>query len=269
MNIPFSKYQGTGNDFVMIDQRKVKYLKKKDQALIAQLCDRHFGIGADGLIFLEIQQGALVMTYFNSDGSESTMCGNGGRCFAAFCKQLGLAGEHIAFQAIDGLHRAEIAQKETDKYQIELQMIDVEQLNQIDSMSYTVETGSPHFVQFTDQPVSTFDMKIEGKKVRYSPAFEQKGINVNLVQIDNDGLTMRTYERGVEDETLSCGTGVTAAAIAHHHLKYQDKEGTYKTQVQILGGKLEVKFDFKAQKGYSNVWLCGPAVRVFSGQITV
>lgn len=267
-SLPFFKYQGTGNDFVMLDQRKQKYLSKTDTEQIRQLCDRRFGIGADGLILLEEPEpGRIVMVYFNADGSESTMCGNGGRCFAAFAHHLGIAQDALQFEAIDGPHLAIIRAVNQHTCQVDLQMIDVPQVQALSSSDFVLNTGSPHYICFTQKPLTRYPVVKRGRAIRNAEPYKsQNGINVNFVQSQKDGLRMRTYERGVEDETLSCGTGVTAAALAAHN-KAQKGSGDFIQKVQVEGGHLEVRFRYAPDRGYSDIWLCGPAVRVFMGEV--
>lgn len=267
MNLTFHKYQGAGNDFILIDQRRQQWLKSDDQALIERLCDRHFGIGADGLILLESHAGYdFAMAYFNSDGRESTMCGNGGRCLAAFAKDLGMAGDRFRFLAADGPHEAVLQQKTDGEYWIELKMGDVH-LIQRRQDDFVLNTGSPHFVRFTPS-VESADLLSEGRAVRYSADFGAEGINVNLVECAAGRLLIRTYERGVEDETLACGTGVTAAALAFA-FREGFPAGAAQISVQARGGALSVHFRRTDSGGFSDIWLCGPAKCVFHGQISL
>lgn len=257
MQQTFYKYQGTGNDFVMIDNRQQTF-DKNDTKRVAFLCDRRFGIGADGLILLENHPDLdFKMVYYNADGNESTMCGNGGRCLVAFAKDLGVIKEHAVFEAIDGLHHAEISNGI-----VKLQMLDVDTVEKYDNHVF-LNTGSPHHVQF-EENIEDFDIKTKGAQIRYGEPYNQAGSNVNFVKkVNNDTFRVRTYERGVEDETLSCGTGVTAVAIAMHALKETDKT---LINLNVEGGKLQVSFD--VEHGiYKNVWLIGPATYVFKGTI--
>ncbi|MCC7244629.1 MAG: diaminopimelate epimerase [Saprospiraceae bacterium] len=262
----FWKFQGAGNDFVMVDQRQQQWLTRADQARIERLCDRRFGIGADGLILLQNSaEYDFEMVYFNADGRESTLCGNGGRCIVAFAHQLGLIGESCRFLAIDGPHEANIQQRATGKYWVELHMNDVQNID-FQEDNYVLNTGSPHYVRFVPN-VEQADMVSEGKSVRYSDRFKAQGINVNLATLNSsgNGLRIRTYERGVEDETLACGTGVTAAALAA--AVQQKWEGEMEVPVQALGGNLAVRFKREGNGEFSNIWLCGPAEAVFEGRI--
>ncbi len=265
---PFFKYQGTGNDFVMVDQRNQRYLTKSDNKQIRKLCDRRFGIGADGLILLEEPEpGRIVMIYFNADGAEGSMCGNGGRCFAAFAYHLGIAQREFRFEAIDGLHSAILRPINKHTCQVDLQMINVPQVQALSSSDFVLNTGSPHYICFTQKPLGRYPVVRHGRAIRNAEPYKsQNGINVNFVQRRKDQLRLRTYERGVEDETLSCGTGVTAAALAAHS-KEQKGSGDFIQKVQVEGGLLEVKFSYAPNSGYTNIWLCGPAARVYQGEI--
>lgn len=261
-NIPFHKYQGAGNDFVMVDNRAGIFPDASDVALIARLCDRRFGIGADGLILLEnAPDFDFRMVYFNADGRESSMCGNGGRCIVAFAKHLGIIGEHCRFTAIDGPHEARMAAPDW----VELNMSDVAAVTQTSDGDYVLNTGSPHYVQFVDQ-LEELPVAALGRKIRYSETYQAAGINVNFVEPTETGIAVATYERGVEDETLSCGTGVTAAAIAFY-LK-NPKAGNTDVSIDTKGGKLRVRFKPVGSR-FEEVWLCGPAVRVFEGVFSV
>ncbi len=257
MTHTFYKYQGTGNDFVIIDNRKNTY-NKKDTKLTAHLCDRRFGIGADGLILLENDENSdFKMVYFNADGNQSSMCGNGGRCIVAFAKFLNIIDKTTSFNAIDGLHNAIIKEGS-----VELQMQDVAVIEDHNT-HFFLNTGSPHHVQI-ESALETMDVKSLGAKIRYGAPYNEAGSNVNFVsKINDDTFAIRTYERGVEDETLSCGTGVTAAAIAMHHKgEVLGEQIILKTQ----GGELKVRFEKKGSD-YNNIWLIGPATQVFKGEI--
>lgn len=250
----FYKYQGTGNDFVMIDNRDLSF--PKELKTIENLCDRRFGIGADGLILLENDENTdFKMVYYNSDGNESTMCGNGGRCIVAFAKFLKIFDEKTVFTAIDGLHEATI-----NGDLVKLKMIDVESIAK-DQDDFVLNTGSPHFVRYVSG-VDQFDVYKNGYEIRNSPPYAKEGINVNFVEILSDSqIAVRTYERGVEDETLSCGTGVTAAALTF----LQDKNAD-SVHISVLGGRLKVHAE-KFENGYRNIWLEGPAKQVFKGEV--
>ncbi len=258
MEINFDKYEGTGNDFVMIDNRNL-FFPKSDVQLIANLCNRRFGIGADGLILLENDaETDFKMVYFNSDGNQSTMCGNGGRCLVAFAKKLQIIDYSASFMAIDGLHHATIS----DDIIVSLQMKDVDSVNSQPNYTF-LDTGSPHHVEVVSA-ISNLDIKSQGAAIRYSSLYGSAGANVNFVeQINEATFSIRTYERGVEDETLSCGTGATAVAIA---MNYIGKTNSNTIKINVQGGKLEVSFD-KEDSHYSNVFLKGPATFVFQGKI--
>ncbi len=256
MNFSFYKYQGTGNDFVMIDNRDQSF-PKDTISLINHICDRHFGIGADGLILIENDTTSdFRMIYYNADGSE-TFCGNGGRCAVAFAHFLGIIDDKTNFIAFDGLHYAEI-----DNGIVSLQMIDVDS----DTMEITKEavfanTGTQHHVQLVNS-LENYPVFQHGKEIRYS--YPSPGSNVNFVQqINNDTFRVRTYEKGVENETLACGTGVTAVAIAMHKT---GKTNATKINLPVEGGNLQVKFTVENSL-YTNVFLTGPATFVFKGTL--
>jgi diaminopimelate epimerase len=260
MELTFYKYQGTGNDFVMIDNRS-QFFPKENKQLIKKLCDRRFGIGADGLILLENHADFdFKMVYYNSDGNESSMCGNGGRCLVAFAKQMGVVKNKAKFEAFDGYHFATI----DDEGIVALQMKDVDAIKNESNYTF-LNTGSPHHVQLVND-LKNLDVKVEGAKIRYSDLYGNAGSNVNFVnQLANDIFAVRTYERGVEDETLSCGTGVTAVAIAMHQL---GKTKNNIIDLNVEGGKLKVQFD-EDNGSYTNVFLIGPATFVFEGKIEI
>ncbi|HTN47783.1 MAG TPA: diaminopimelate epimerase [Flavipsychrobacter sp.] len=258
MKLHFCKYQGTGNDFILLDNRSGQI--QLTTAQIHQLCDRRFGIGADGLMLLELEQGQdFRMVYYNADGNESTMCGNGGRCIVAFAKRLGVIAHTARFMAIDGLHSATIS----EAGEVNLQMIDVEQISHTDTHSI-LNTGSPHYVVWVEDAgaVNVFG---QGRQIRNQDEFQPKGINVNFAQVKKDTIIVRTYERGVEDETYSCGTGVTAVAIA----SVKDKTGQFDIAIETPGGKLSVSFEKDTPHTAINVLLSGAATYVFEGDIEI
>jgi diaminopimelate epimerase len=279
----FWKYQGAGNDFILLDQRETQWISRADTSLIAHLCDRRFGIGADGLILLQNHSGYdFEMVYFNADGRESTMCGNGGRCIAAFAWHLGILDKTCHFWAIDGAHEALVSgwsflptskltpdrSHRSNQLSVNLKMSDVKQVER-DGEAYVLNTGSPHYVRFVKN-LDSLDMIAEGHAVRYSEHWKEAGINVNLVSetgIDNRYL-IRTYERGVEDETYACGTGATAAAIATF-LSEGGKIGHFAIGLQAKGGDLVVNCHANGDGSFSNIWLFGPAARVFEGEIHI
>lgn len=258
MELNFYKYQGTGNDFIMIDNRNGDFPKDKVD-LVQFLCDRRFGIGADGLILLEnSQQVDFEMVYYNSDGNPSSMCGNGGRCLVAFANFKNVIQESCTFNAVDGLHHATIKDGI-----VSLAMQDVQKIDDFNTHSY-LNTGSPHHVQLVND-LDSLDVKKAGAKLRYGK-YGNSGSNINFVKPVNENVfQVRTYERGVEDETLSCGTGVTAVAIAMHDKGLATKENI---QLKTLGGDLNVSFT-KNASAYTNIFLVGPATQVFKGLISV
>ncbi|MCG2430797.1 diaminopimelate epimerase [Aequorivita xiaoshiensis] len=254
MEFTFYKYQGTGNDFVIIDNRDL-FFPKEDTALVAKICDRRFGVGADGLLLLENNPSAdFTMVYYNSDGNLSTMCGNGGRCIVHFAKFLGIISKNTNFEAVDGLHEASV---EGDW--VSLKMNNINTITTAENYIY-LNTGSPHHVQLVSD-LETFNVFGQGKEIRNN-IYGKNGSNVNFVEQENpDTFSVRTYERGVEDETLSCGTGVTAVAIAMFET---GKTSSNDITLITPGGNLQVSFE-KTAKGYKNVYLEGPATQVFKG----
>ena len=255
----FFKYQGTGNDFVILDDREARF-PIDDVQLITKLCDRKFGIGADGLMLLRLHNDwDFEMVYFNSDGRQSSMCGNGGRCITAFAHRLGVISNACSFIAIDGPHDARILKDG----QVSLKMVDVNAIEKIDSDLF-LDTGSPHFIRFVEN-VNAVDVVAEGRGVRYNDRFREEGTNVNFVQKTAAGIRMRTYERGVEDETLSCGTGVTAAVLASG----DSTAGQGSLDVETQGGNLKVHYRQGGENEFSDIWLQGPATFVFEGEIEV
>ena len=257
MEIDFYKYQGTGNDFIIIDNRGNKF-PKEDNNYIKDLCNRKFGIGADGLMLLEESNSFdFKMVYFNADGNVGSMCGNGGRCIVRFAEFLDIFNKKTTFEAIGKAYYATV-----DDDLVSLKMNDVEEI-ELHPDHIFLNTGSPHHVKFTEN-IAALNVKKVGKKIRYASPYFETGTNVNFVeQIDGNTFKVRTYERGVEDETLSCGTGVTAVAIA----SYAANKSTGKTiNLQTMGGKLEVSFD-KEDNNYRNIVLKGPATFVYKGRI--
>jgi diaminopimelate epimerase len=254
--IVFNKYQGAGNDFIIIDNRKDVF-NPDDSELIIRLCNRRFGIGADGLILItQCLEYDFEMSYFNADGFESSMCGNGGRCAADFVIKAGIAGNRMKFKAIDGIHRA-LSEEDI----IRLQMKDVKEPEMINN-NYYINTGSPHYILFRDN-IKDIDVFNEGKEIRWAREFEPGGTNVNFVEIEDNGIFVRTFERGVEDETLSCGTGVTASAIAAVLAGHFD---TDTVNVRTRGGNLSVSMKVSGTSIH-DIWLSGPATFVYKGEI--
>ncbi len=260
MTLHFYKYQGTGNDFIVADNRKNEI--SLTTAQIHKLCDRRFGIGADGLMLLDEKQGFdFEMKYYNADGKEGSMCGNGGRCMAKFAYHLGIHREVYRFLASDGVHEAEI---DTDGI-VSLKMKDVKTIRKFHN-DFILDTGSPHYIKMVTN-VMDIDVFKKGSEIRHSKEFEEEGVNVNFTEQlpEADKIIVRTYERGVEDETFSCGTGVTAAALVCYH----NENGFNDVEVKTLGGMLSVEFDRIDDNKYENIWLCGPAEKVYEGTVQV
>jgi diaminopimelate epimerase len=256
----FYKYQGTGNDFILIDQyNKVPIDYTVDE--IKNICDRRFGIGADGFMILRKHKDYdFEMIYANSDGKPSSMCGNGGRCIVQFAYDLGYISKSTNFLAIDGAHRAEILPEA-----VSLEMIDLQDIKVIDQTTFELNTGSPHYVKITDQMSDLDKIYDFGRSIRYNEQYRSAGINVNLVKIEGPNtIKIATYERGVEDETYSCGTGVTAAALV---LSYLNPELSG-VEVHTKGGDLRVNFENIGGR-FTKIKLIGPAKFVFSGEINI
>jgi len=262
MEIKFSKYQGTGNDFVMLDNMSGKY---NDLSIdeISFLCDRKFGVGADGLIKLSASEmHDFEVEYFNADGSQS-FCGNGARCSVAFAKSIGIIDDRTSFSAIDGVHKAEISENGV----VKLEMLKVTAFMQLND-DYITETGSPHYVRFYEAD-DKVDIVAFGRSIRYSEMFKEEGINVNALYVEGDNeIRVLTYERGVEDETLSCGTGVTACALAYIYRTENNLDQPI--VVHTKGGSLSVEVgEFEKREGFDNIWLSGSAKHVFDGTVTL
>lgn len=255
MSNKFFKYQANGNDFIIIDNRSNQF-DKNNTKLIKKLCNRRFGIGADGLILLQSSlKFDFRMIYFNSDGNESSMCGNGGRCIVSFAKRIGIINETAIFSATDGTHHAKIKNE-----WVELRMSNVEAVK-INKNSIVLNTGSPHYVTLCSD-LKKIDVNLRGRKIRNSEMFIDEGINVNFVEVVNSNtFSIRTYERGVENETFSCGTGAAATAISMHAIKKTDD---LNVNINTNGGKLIVNFRYIG-KIYKDIWLCGPSSYVFDG----
>lgn len=257
MQTKFYKYQGTGNDFILFDNRSLTF-NKENTNLIKQLCDRKFGIGSDGLMLLESHNDMdFKLVFYNPDASQS-FCGNGTRCAVTLAKKLGMVGANGTIEATDGIHEVTIEDQE-----VGVHMRKVDEIRDYGNDLW-LNTGSPHYIMFVDD-VNEIDVVTEGRKIRYAEPWSQEGTNVNFVEIVGEHLKIRTYERGVENETLSCGTGVTAAAIAAH---YAGKISTNNINVTTLGGDLKVDLK-KEENGYTNIWLKGPAVEVFEGVVNL
>ena len=258
MEIRFSKYQGTGNDFVIIDNRDGSIALSNQQ--IEFLCDRRFGVGADGLIVLGIAAGYdFSMAYYNADGTEGTMCGNGGRCLVQYAHDHGIVKENYLFIAIDGPHEASI---ESNGW-IHLKMSDVNAVETGENF-FVTNTGSPHYVQLV-KDIKHFDVFAKGKAIRYNERFKTEGVNINFIEFHDDHLFVRTYERGVENETYSCGTGVTASAITTH----LNKLGEHSVSIKTIGGDLAVSFNNQGGGHFNDIWLQGPGTFVYSASINL
>jgi diaminopimelate epimerase len=259
MKVHFYKYHGAGNDFIILDNRNLTF-EADNFSLVARMCDRRFGIGADGLMLLQNHpRFDFEMVYYNSDGKEGSMCGNGGRCIISFARQLNIIDSSSKFMAVDGIHEANV---ERNDY-INLKMSDVTGIESIGN-DFFLNTGSPHYVRFVNN-LSGLDVVAEGRKIRYNDRFSQEGTNVNFVKMEHDRLTVYTYERGVEDETLACGTGITASALCAA-LKSGVLKGSF--PVAAKGGDLEVSFEKKGE-GYTGIRLKGPAQFVFEGDFLI
>lgn len=260
MELNFYKYQGTGNDFILFDNRNNE-IKTLGIETIKKLCDRKFGIGADGVMLLNLIPGFdFEMVYYNADGKPSTMCGNGGRCMVRFAKDLGIRKENYRFLAVDGPHEATIDLDDI----IRLKMQDVKDVDAHGNYAI-LDTGSPHYIKYSTD-VRDIDVVHKGREIRYSSEFEKDGINVNFVESTGEySIYVRTYERGVEDETLSCGTGVTAAALmsAHH------ERGFNQIEVKTNGGHLSVEYNKTGDESFTEIYLCGPATFVYKGVINI
>lgn len=255
-NINFSKFHGAGNDFIMINAIKEQILLSEE--LIYKMCDRRLGIGADGLIvLLPSDNHDFMMKYYNCDGKESSFCGNGGRCIAAFAHSQDIIKGNATYEAIDGIHKAKITKISQDEYHVELTMRDILSY-QLNDDSLLIDTGSPHYVKIVDD-LDNIDIINKGAEIRYDKQISENGVNVDFLLNKDGKIHIRTYERGVEDETLACGTGVTASAIAAS-LWYGGNNIDIYTQI----AKLNVRFD-NENNSFKNVVLSGPATHVFDG----
>ncbi len=262
MEIPFHKYEGTGNDFILVDNRDLSWAPGPET--VARLCHRRFGIGADGLMLLNGSAEAdFEMVYFNADGHPGSMCGNGGRCIALFARALGIVDRQASFLAIDGGHEARLEKydREAGNGIVSLGMAAVDHIK-LDDGQAVLDTGSPHFISFVNDP-DQVEVVAEGRRIRNSGPYRDKGINVNFASVHNGVLHLRTYERGVEDETLSCGTGAVAAALAARHKGLVTGN---RVQVETPGGRLLVSFSPEGT-GYRDIRLEGPAAFVFRGTL--
>ena len=265
--LAFAKYHGTGNDFILIDNRGSLWHEILSPQDIQQLCHRRFGIGADGLMFLENSpQADFHMRYYNADGHEGSFCGNGGRCITAFAVSRGIQGPELIFTAADGRHHARHLPTE----EVTLKMQDVSEVVPVKDGLW-IDTGSPHLVVWSEN-VAHFALDREGPRLRHLAQFRPSGgVNVNVVQrpLDqNEVFLMRTFERGVEDETWSCGTGTVAAALASHH-QAGGQPGAFQYHFHTKGGLLSVSGQCSAPGSYYDIWLTGPTTFVFSGQVAL
>lgn len=253
--VRFSKYQGAGNDFILVDNRDNSF-DRANEALVEKLCDRRFGIGADGLMLLQTRENYdFEMIYYNADGREGSMCGNGGRCIVAFARDLSIITDKTVFLAVDGVHYASLSAD-----LVNLQMIDVQDFAR-DGEAYLLQTGSPHYVEFVKNLVDK-NVFQDGYAIRNNTTYRKEGINVNFIEAEGEGYFLRTFERGVEDETYACGTGATAAAMAV--ALQQNLEGDIHIPIRVLGGQLYISFHKKGHH-FTEVFLEGPAQFVFEG----
>ena len=262
--VPFTKYHGAGNDFILVDDREGEWGQRINENWVAKACHRRFGIGADGLILLQPgKEGAdFFMKYYNSDGRTSTFCGNGGRCMVSFSAALGLHSGECRFLGTDGWHKGVLNHDGL----VHLSMGDVHEIKTLDEHTYSMDTGSPHYVTFVDD-LDKLDVKKEGGAIRNSAPFMKEGINVNFVKFLGPAeIRVRTYERGVEDETMACGTGVVAAAIAN---AFHQNDSSGHCVVHAMGGELKVEFNRSDDQHFTSVRLIGPAVEVFRGEIEI
>ena len=269
--ITFYKYQGAGNDFLLADNRDGSLRLSPEQ--VAKLCDRRYGVGADGLMLLESSDGYdFRMVYYNSDGSGGMMCGNGGRCIVAFAADKGL--EHFDFDAADGYHTAQILSCQGNAKTVRLKMKDVdgvlwyERLEGVTCVSdgYFLDTGTRHYVRFVSG-IESYDVVVEGRDIRYNaPELQPIGANVNFVEPDEEGIKVRTYEKGVEDETFACGTGIVASCVASYMkgvpVSSIESDGRVSYEVMAKKDKLSVDFIPGTDSVAQDVWLTGPAVYV-------
>ena len=262
----FYKYQGAGNDFLIADNRDGSISLTKDQ--IASVCDRRYGVGADGLMLLETSdRHDFRMTYYNSDGSGGMMCGNGGRCIVAFAADMGL--EKFDFDAADGFHTARILKDEDGVKTVCLKMKDVTEIFRYEALEgvsvpsegYFLDTGTRHYVRFV-KDLKEYDIVSEGRKIRYDAVqLQPVGVNVNFVEPSDGILNVRTYEKGVEDETYACGTGIVASCIAAYEagVRPSDVDQDGRVHYDVHAKKDVLAVDFLPSEVAEDVWLTGPA----------
>ena len=264
MKIQFYKYQGTGNDFVMVDNRSGNF-NYNNAEFISSICDRRYGIGCDGLILIEDNNDLdFTMKYFNSDGSELGMCGNGARCVTQFAKKLGIINDSAIFQASDGAHHAEII--DNNYVRVKMNDIDMSNYDLIDKNfdNIYLDNGAPHLV-INSNDIDKIDVFNEGRKIRYGDKYKHEGVNINFVEFTSNSslCKVRTYERGVEDETLSCGTGAIAVAVVLNYSNIINKE---EIKISMKGGNLKVSFS-RVGDNFSNIWLSGAVSEIYKGEI--
>ena len=254
--IKFSKYHGAGNDFVMINAIKNHVVLTDEE--VKAICDRRTGVGADGLIMvLPSEKYAFRMKYYNCDGHESTFCGNGGRCIAAFACEEGMCPQHLEYEAVDGIHKALLTKNSDNEFMVSITMRDIESYDLTD-LRLLINTGSPHYVTRIGS-LKDFDVRKYGAEIRNDKSISADGVNVDFMEIIDNQYYIRTFERGVEDETLACGTGVTASAIAAG-LWYGGDNIDIKTTLATLN----VRFK-KSGNSIKDIVLSGPATHVFDG----
>ena len=259
MKIKFSKYNGAGNDFIIIDNRNdnINY----NSSLIKNICDRNFGIGGDGLIIIKNSISSdFEILHYTSDGNLGSLCGNGSRCAIAFAYQNNIIDKNTVFEAFDGVHEAEIISDGLIKMEMKINS-DIIQ----NKYGTWLDTGSPHLV-IEKENTDKLDVNLEGSLIRYNDHYKREGVNVNFVEkLSNETFKIRTYERGVENETLACGTGSTASAIC---MNYLGKSNSNIITMKCQGGDLKVQFNSK-DKDFTNISITGPANLVFEGQIDI
>lgn len=280
----FYKYQGAGNDFLIADNRDgavsesggvLSFIEdgRQRSIRISDICDRRYGVGADGLMLLEASEDYdFRMTYFNSDGSGGMMCGNGGRCIVAFAADMGLT--HFDFTAADGFHTAQILGAEGAQKTVRLKMKDVSEIARYESLSgvevpsdgWFLDTGTRHYVRFIEG-MEAYDIVSEGRDIRFNAQeLQPVGANVNFVEPFEGGIKVRTYEKGVEDETYACGTGIVASAIASYLGGIAGVFEQERVSYAVYAKKDVLSVDFidseSVCRSFEDVWLTGPATRV-------